>query len=711
MNSNILDLINNNKWEDAMSKINNNIFMPLFNGKTLFHYACMRGNKEIIDKYLQTKSDKIYMSDDDGNTGMHLLAFTEWDNILFDILESYPIFLKLKNINDNFIHDIVKDRIITLSRVIDMLAKNKYGEYLTFVKYSGRNSVLDIIDLANLNPEYLQIIKKIHKMKLDFTVPIISPPLIYAITKNYHNVCIFMLKELKFDVNVKTDRQFTPLILTILDKSDDLISLILALEPDINYSGLENKYVPLSLCFKNGLINIAEKIILNKDLDFDKRDSFLNTPIYYLIWFIVQNHNMLKKEALDQLKTMLNVVILKSNLQNLNINNETPLHLLVKNKLWEHHKNAISSKNIDVNSISKTKESVVTLINKSQMPTFLELIESNIKLTESEKSTKSNVLDNVNVILPKVNIDGEFGLFNADGIHNIIYIFVMLEKYNNLTIPMQNNINEKKIWDGYLSLTHFVPSDGVIDLIHSLATLYYNTFYCVFPCIIAWKDKHLNYYCRDTIYLERELGTPITVSRFVVFRITIILDESLLHANIVIYDKKLNKLIRFEPYGDWEFHDSYSLDQLLINMFKKSLEKSKAKSLKYVRPRDFLDKTKFQTTSMGDHFTEKNLGDPIGYCLAWCFWFLELKINNPDDNENILVDSALDKIIKSDNNNSNPLLTHIRGYAKQLDKEKNIFLQKIGVDKSDLYKMSYGDKKIAVIKKYVENYVSLKLQE
>ena len=110
-----------------------------------------------------------------------------------------------------------------------------------------------------------------------------------------------------------------------------------------------------------------------------------------------------------------------------------------------------------------------------------------------------------------------------------------------------------------------------------------------------------------------------------ILRIVILVDSSSLHANIVIYDKLLNKLVRFEPYGDWEFADSYNLDQLLINMFKNALDDKRGKLLKYIRPQDYLNKAKFQTASQGDHTNEKNLGDPAGYCLAWCFWFLELK--------------------------------------------------------------------------------------
>ncbi len=74
----------------------------------------------------------------------------------------------------------------------------------------------------------------------------------------------------------------------------------------------------------------------------------------------------------------------------------------------------------------------------------------------------------------------------------------------------------------------------------------------------------------------------------------------------------------------------------------------------------------------------------------------------------MLVNAALNKIIKNDsNNNNNPLLTHIRSYAKQLDKEKNLLLEKIGIPKTEVYKMSYDGQKLDLIKRFVENYLFL----
>lgn len=694
MNNRVLNLINNNKWETAMNALDNP-FTPIYNEKTLFHYACLRGNKSIINKYLEINSEKIYLSDNDGNTGCHLLAYSEWDQILLPILRTHPTFLKLKNANDDFIYDLVKDRHQTLKIVLNLMKNNNMESYFNFIKHTNRTLLLDLIDFAANDDKYFSILKLVLKTNPDMSIPTSSPPLIYSIVKSYDNVTFFLLNKMKTNVNVKTDHQTTPLQIAILQKHSKLIDAIIGLNPDVNYAGFENKNVPLSMCWKNGLIESADKILQSDDIDYNKKDGLLNTPIYYLIYLIAKNRRIMTKEQAKLCNKQLQTLIINSDLEHLNINNETPLHLLIKYKLWQEFKEDISKKTLNLNTISTINETPISLLSEEELKDFVTL----------QSTTTAYEMKDKNIILPTVDTDGEFGLFNADGIHNIIYIFVMLSKYKNLIVPTQSKISEKQKWDRYKILSHCVITSDTVGLVHSLMSLYYTTFYTVIPAIIIWKDKNLHFYESDNMYLQRCLSIPVEKVRFVMLRITLVLDDTSLHANIVIFDKKLSKLIRFEPYGDWEFNDSYNLDQMLVKMFMDALKEINTKvTIKYIRPRDYLDKTKFQTTSLGDHFAEKNLGDPAGYCLAWCFWFLELKLNNPDDDENLLVGFALDKILKSDKQSNNPLLTHIRSYAKKLDKDKNLLLEKMGIPKTDVYKMSYDGSKLETIKQFVDGY-------
>ena len=49
---------------------------------------------------------------------------------------------------------------------------------------------------------------------------------------------------------------------------------------------------------------------------------------------------------------------------------------------------------------------------------------------------------------------------------------------------------------------------------------------------------------------------------------------------------------------------------------------------KYISPLDFLPKRAYQSMYIESDIIERKMGDLDGYCTAWCFWFLELYINN-----------------------------------------------------------------------------------
>lgn len=698
MENDILNLINNNNWSDAINKIND-LFTPIFHGKTIFHYACTRGNEEVIQQYLNLKSDLLNNLDNDGNTGAHLLALNEFDDLLTKIINTLPSMLKIKNNNDQFIFNIIYKRHHTFKRVLDCMEKNKLLEYLNYIRNDGRTILLDIID--NENTELLTMLSN---LGINWDIPKNLPPLLYAIDSDHNDVTKFILSEIKPNVNIISSNQYTPLILSILKGNEELALKILEYDNvDVNYAGFENKNVPLSLCFKNGLINIAEKILTNNNVNHNKLDNNLNTPIYYLINYAITN----KINKTKKVKKILELMISKSDMNNLNIRNETPFFLLVKYNLWKDYEKWLYSKNIDLTAINQNNETIAYHLNKNKdnLKEFIKFAESKIK------NNKIKEINLEKIILPstsKHNSKESFGLFNADGIHNIIYLCILLSKYKDLGIPIQSFVYEKKIWENY-KLFNFISSDNketlsYITIMTSYLSLYFYNFYEFIPALIIWRNKYVNFfYDNIDLYLKREINSN---KRFVAMKITIIIDEQTLHANIVVYDKLSNRIIRFEPYADWELIDTYQLDEMIINMFKKSIEDIKIKTLKYIRPGEYLNNTKFQTASREEN---KNLGDPGGYCLAWCYWFLELKLQNPDIDERKLVESALNQIIKfSNKTDENPLLTYIRGYSKQLDSEKNKIFDKLNININEYYKLSHSEDTMDKIKQYVGKVCKIK---
>lgn len=646
----ILELINKNKWTEAMDSLKN-IFTPIEYGKNIFHYACMRGNVDTINKILDLKSVSILHTDNDGNTGAHLLAIGGWYNILIDVVNREYAFLKIKNNDDYYIFNIVSHQFKIFKQIIKIMKKNNIVNLLNFIRSDKKALIHDLIQNDN--------IKCIKFLKLndaiDFNLHSDIPPLILAILNQNRDIVYFLLKDENIDVNIRSKSQATPLIVAINYNLYDIAIKLINLGADVNYGGPENKLLPLNLCFKYNLIDIAENIIETGNVDYNKTDNILNIPVTYLI----KNLSELQIQNFQKIKKILIKMIENSDMTIINSQGKTPNDYLAK-----------------------------------YYP----------KLSLDEKIGKqSDVIefDLNNIILPKSTNGDTVGLFNSDSEHNLAYMLYIISTYDKCTIPVKYPVRDEKINTTYL---FYMQSIHQRQELSPLLLAYHELCHPMMPHIIFWCDKNLNYHDENIVlHIKKALNSN---KRFIILKVSLV-GGSISHANIVVYDSQTNIIVRFEPYGDWEIIDSYFLDKKILNIFTESIYNSAAdnyKKIKYVKPSEFLNNTKFQSSSLGD--TNLNMGDPKGYCLAWCYWFLELKLLNPNINEKILVESALKKIILySDKNNDNPILSHIRGYAKNLDSEKNKIFEKMGISKFDYYKLNSNDDTYLKMKNYIENFV------
>ena len=73
----------------------------------------------------------------------------------------------------------------------------------------------------------------------------------------------------------------------------------------------------------------------------------------------------------------------------------------------------------------------------------------------------------------------------------------------------------------------------------------------------------------------------------------------------------------------------------------------------------------------GHNSDKRKIGDPGGYCGAWCFWFIELYINNNKYELKTLVNKSIKKLI----NTKYTFLEHIRNYANYLNQKSSELLQ------------------------------------
>lgn len=320
---------------------------------------------------------------------------------------------------------------------------------------------------------------------------------------------------------------------------------------------------------------------------------------------------------------------------------------------------------------------------------------------------KKNKIDikikiNFNDLLIKTDI----GLFNSDLLNNMLYTVNILEKYDNLTIPYF--IQNKEYKEKELLLIDLAISNNEKFVI-SLIKYFLINFNSFLPHIVIWKNKN-NYFIDENLLPWLIINKNKKII-YIKLSINILNNDNIRHANIIIIDNK-NKIVeRFEPYGEINYYNSNDLNDMLINNLAKPLDYE----FSFVQPYPG-----FQTRSDEFNKFNKSYGDPNGYCLAWCFIYLEIKLIIDKEEYNMnAIDIINDYIINSfrneykiETNDINLYLIFIRYYGKKLDSDKNKLIKSYNLDPS-IYYYSYineNNSNIIIDKINNELYIKLKIK-
>jgi hypothetical protein len=668
----ILKYINNNEWKKVLKKYDPFEFME--NTKNIFHYACMRGNKYTIEFCINKDNELIYISDDNGNTGAHLLAINNFYELLIKLVNRYPRFLILHNNALDYIHNIIYTDYDTLNKIIDIIIKNKYTYILTTKNISGYTFYYYLFDIIETNPKFTKILDKIwHYNELPFLAA--KPQTLTYILKNY-----------KININMTISKNTNILLYLIWTHQYNLIKFVLKKYRktiDVNISGYSNTNIPLILLIKYNQIELVELVTKCKNVNYNLTDDKLNIPLYYLIKYIHKNKNDITITEFDKLINLLKIFVINSNLMHQNITLKTPYLYLIKSELWKYCKDELKDKKIDLHFLDKKGKSIISSFSSDE--------ESNdFKNTIDIQKNNINMFE-FPITLPDI-IENNISIFNTSFDYNLIYMSYFITKYN-VGFPLQTYNHDKYTYDKYI--LSFNQINSQTNKIFSFIKDTLRSSYCFYPVSIFWKNKYTYYVHPDIkMYIKRLLNMKDI--KYIAIWTSLISDE-FNHANIVIYNKKNNTLLRFEPYGHlYNFED---LDNFIINIFK-----SIKLTFTYYFPNDYLSKVKFQGSSQGDYYNNQNIGDPAGYCMAWCLWFLELIILNPDiDNYEQFVISALQTIVNKYNKIEYSLLHYIRGYSNNIMDNTNKILDKLNIDK---YKKDLSDKSLNILSEYFINTVN-----
>jgi hypothetical protein len=635
---NIINLINDDKIDkvynilDKKSKLNEYII----DNNNLLHICAIRGKSILFDLIKDKKIDK-FLSNGRGENILHLLLRNGFDNIALKVVTLYPKLLDYINLNKAYPIINAVDRINTLDKLIDIIINKKYFHQINNVDINETNLIGKII--VKNDPSYLNIIKKIEK-HIDYAVPSSKPVLINCIlNKNIVLISYFIKLGKGFDkpnnfnmypihsaFNVESEE-----ILIKLVESKKFFSELL------NYGGPGNNYLPLNLCL-----------------------------------------NLIKKYKGKKYVKVLDILLKKlKNFSQIDMNRNTYAHYAIQlKKLFK--KNKVLSKLMD-KIIDKSDKNIKNLDGIS----LKNILESNSQLISLNKCTDSST----DIVFPDYNFKSNNGLFNSDIIHNMMYFIYILRKYNLSSIPLYKN-NEDRMKKVNLILAKLsyqnISYDPYYIGLRELLMIGYDIFPELMPSVILWRTKDLYWIDPDFDFCIKNILK--SDKRFIIIKVSHFARPDSLHANVIIYDKDDSSYRRFEPYGYISTDDEMYLDKLVMD----SILKVRKNKITYYKPGDFLENGKFQSISNDSSLDVRKSGDPLGYCLAWCLWYIELKLNNPGMKEKELIQKAADKILEIYCESPTPYIDFIRDYGRKLNDEKDKLFEEFNIDRENFYNISYN---------------------
>lgn len=727
----IIGFLDQGDWKSIMRLIKDreftNLNVEIDNGNNLFHLACVKGQTDVIKEMLMLQREhKITLNTNllsgDGLPGIHLYyKYGGTDTEFFDSDEICYI-----DSSSRMLAIYLINRIDLLETLIDKTIKRGCidNTELPDDSYLYYELVKKIIDYSKTDTEkssrYLEILKSIW-------LELRSKGLVFvAIHMNSLDV-IKMMMNLGFDFMTYSSGRITPLAKAIDSGHIEIAIMILeytkrkfgnyAVYKLIHASEKEFNFRPIFIALVNNELMIIKNMIQymipyleeyykthRTHMQFtDELDNSHNT---YL-------HRILTSKYLPEISTqVIRFFIEHTDLNQENYAGETSAHLLFGKGLWLFFKDILTGREIDLMKVDDMGNNCYSYIpekDKDEFLKFTQQIKIPIHIKDSQDVQKMFSTDTIKSMIlmsdqsstpqshENANIDRirskNYGLFNANMIHYMLYLRFLENKYKSMFVPVRNYSEKNKERDMFFFDLTAYDISAKQKLINKHVKIYMNNLYSYLPHNIYWIDEDQNYIDRDLINIlkQHDKDVDVTTQRYVMLKLTIVVTESLLHANALIYDRLNKEAWRFEPYGITNITNTSSMDTELHRILEEVYGK-----IKYHDPDDYLHGLNFQMVDGEEYVINQNLGDPGGYCLAWSMWFIDVVLAHPDKNVRDIMrnffdrysisqilseEEGLDTKIKSDNY----YLDFIRRYAHKLDNEKNKILLGLGVKKYYLY--------------------------
>jgi ankyrin repeat protein len=505
-----------------------------------------------------------------------------------------------------------------------------YGDFRIY-------SVLDVYVLNNCLDEGCS---PLHKKVFDFLYKVTSHCYReeYFLNILFYNLLLIKKRELNMEFleNVITKDMIKDLEINVLHplynaiqfNHLELLKLLIKKGCDINMESV----------FNNSLLNYAlmmsasEEIIkylLDQGVDTHKTSTMYELPFQSM--FMNYQHKLYSYPLQNRL-------LEKTDINHQDILGNTPLHYIVMDDDWKNYREVLSKKEINIYLKNKDGKSVYDFLKDDKEFMKLKFIKED---------------DREDITFPKSNY-ASYNLSNS-GLFDIVnLLYLLIKKNSNIAIPYVDEV-----------------LDPIIDSLNATETLISNNSYL--PLQIY---RNVNGLVKISPMLEKAI---LMSTRDYVFVLVYIDTTTVGHANCVIIDKPLKRIVHFEPNGG-----NTSMDNQNMKLMYKQIEKYFKKVLpgyKFVNPSEYLPRNGFQVLSQEHTTFDKRINDLAGYCLYWCLWFCELYVHNNHKNLSELIDKTIKKMTQKEYR----FKEFIRNYANHMFNLRVKMFQDMGMNDRIIY--------------------------
>ena len=546
-----------------------------------------------------------------------------------------------------------------------------------------------------------------------------NSPLMTSIKLKYNKISKFLLNDKKINLNITNNIGESALHIACNYEQEQIVELILENKDiDINIQDNEHKYTALMYAVSLNNIKITQLLLNNSNINILIQDIVGNTSF----------HHGINQDVSDELIKLLDEKIESKkegdHIYNItNLNGNTILHLLLEKNIQINLKKYIDNTNLNIqnylgntiwhlfgkrwygyivdlehkknNVFIKNKKNEIAFDKYKDSEKFIDMLIKSyynyLKLRKKEWKNEWDVICQNNDLLKKLDFKDNSTEKNCyEKIKkNIIDNNVSVPyKKMNYCITFDNNLihdyitytgTSLDILSGMLFLKQFTNVFTSLNkkfIINESLTEYYK----VLGIIKEIKGEYFNFeitWLYQKIFYPSNFDTIIqnfkdSNKRFFVIPLGIYHSDQA-HANILLYDSKLNEIERFEPSGS-EYPFSFNYNSDLLDFYLENYFTEKFKDCKYFKPRSYEMNIGFQTMEIVD--INKKIGDPGGFCGAWSLWWVYMRIKN----ENIERKKLFLQLVKNIRRNNISFKTVIRSFSKYVTDIRDGLLKRVSLD-------------------------------